>query len=50
MKNLDVVLGNERLAIVVDDTDGVWPAHRANLLQIERYIFFPACAGRFGIK
>lgn len=27
---------------------GVWPRHRGNLVQIERYLYFPADAGRFG--
>ena len=73
IKNLDVVLGAESLAVIVDDTEGVWPSHLDNLIQVgdlaydpllhmpaltvmligsakqvERYIFFPACAQRFG--
>ena len=48
VKSLDVVLGQPDATLILDDTAGVWPAHGANLIQVERYIFFPACAGRFG--
>ena len=48
VKDIDVLLGAEKLVIILDDTVGVWPKHRANLIQIERYIYFPACAVRFG--
>ncbi|KAL4450062.1 hypothetical protein ABPG77_010731 [Micractinium sp. CCAP 211/92] len=50
VKDLDVVLGRERVVLVLDDTEGVWPRHRDNLVQIERYLFFPADAGRFGFR
>ena len=49
VKDLDVVLGNEAAALVMDDTEGVWPRHRDNLLAVERYVYFPACAARFGL-
>ncbi len=45
-----MVLGRERVVLVLDDTEGVWPRHRDNLVQIERYLFFPADAGRFGFR
>jgi RNA polymerase II C-terminal domain phosphatase-like 3/4 len=48
VKDLDVVLGRERGALVLDDTEGVWPRHRDNLVQVERYLYFPADAARFG--
>ena len=48
VKDIDVLLGAEGLVLIVDDTVGVWPKHRENLIQIERYIYFPACAVRFG--
>ncbi|KAK9835002.1 hypothetical protein WJX81_003388 [Elliptochloris bilobata] len=48
VKDLGVVLGAEAAAVIVDDTAAVWPQHAANLLLVERYIFFPACAERFG--
>jgi len=49
VKNLDVVLGAETAVVILDDTAGVWPSHQQNLLQVERYIFFPACVRRFGL-
>lgn len=48
VKNLDVVLGADTAVLILDDTEGVWPQHAANLIQVDRYIFFPACATRFG--
>lgn len=32
--------------LIVDDTPEVWNEHRRNLLQIERYTFFPQQAGK----
>lgn len=48
VKSLDVVLGADTSVLILDDTEGVWPAHAANLIQVDRYIFFPACVSRFG--
>lgn len=48
MKSLDVVLGADTAVLILDDTEGVWPGHAANLIQVDRYIFFPACITRFG--
>ena len=48
VKDIDVLLGAEELVMILDDTVGVWPRHKDNLIQIERYIYFPACAVRFG--
>eukprot|EP00887_Chlorella_sp_A99_P003679 scaffold7.g3679.t1 len=31
-------------------TVGVWPRHRDNLITIERYLYFPACASKFGAR
>ncbi|EFN54779.1 hypothetical protein CHLNCDRAFT_134722 [Chlorella variabilis] len=50
VKDLDVVLGRERCVLILDDTEGVWPRHRDNLVQIERYLYFPADAARFGFR
>lgn len=50
LKDLDVVLGAEHMALVVDDTEAVWPRFRGNLVLVERYVFFPACARRFGSR
>ncbi|GIL83980.1 hypothetical protein Vretimale_10976 [Volvox reticuliferus] len=41
-KDLDVLLSADELALVLDDTEVVWPGHRRNLLQIERYHYFPS--------
>ncbi|GFR40541.1 hypothetical protein Agub_g1114 [Astrephomene gubernaculifera] len=41
-KHLDVLLSADELALVLDDTEVVWPGHRRNLLQIDRYHFFPS--------
>ncbi|GLC65111.1 hypothetical protein PLESTF_000247700 [Pleodorina starrii] len=41
-KDLDVLLSADELALVLDDTEIVWPGHRRNLLQIERYHYFPS--------
>ncbi|KXZ53510.1 hypothetical protein GPECTOR_7g960 [Gonium pectorale] len=41
-KHLDVLLSADELALVLDDTELVWPGHKRNLLQIERYHFFPS--------
>ncbi|PSC72296.1 RNA polymerase II C-terminal domain phosphatase-like 4 [Micractinium conductrix] len=50
VKDLDVVLGRERVVLILDDTEGVWPRHRENLVAPERYLYFPADAARFGFK
>ena len=42
------MLGADTSILILDDTEGVWPQHAANLIQVDRYIFFPACATRFG--
>jgi RNA polymerase II C-terminal domain phosphatase-like 3/4 len=47
-KDLAPLLGAEELVAVLDDTAAVWPRHAANLVQVERYAFFPGCAARFG--
>ena len=41
-------MGADTSILILDDTEGVWPQHAANLIQVDRYIFFPACATRFG--
>lgn len=47
VKNLDVVLGSSDSTLIVDDTEAVWPEHRANLLKIDRYLFFPFTARQY---
>ena len=48
VKDIDVLLGAEEMVLILDDTVGVWPRHRDNLMQVERYIYFPGDAVRFG--
>lgn len=48
VKDLDVLLGSDDMMVILDDTVGVWPKHRANVIQMKRYLFFPACAAKFG--
>lgn len=31
-----MVLGRERTVLILDDTEGVWPRHRDNLVQVGR--------------
>ncbi|MEW5318355.1 MAG: hypothetical protein WDW38_009581 [Sanguina aurantia] len=41
-KNLDVLLSGDSAALIMDDTEQVWPHHAANLITVSRYHFFPA--------
>lgn len=43
------MLGAESAALILDDTAGVWPRHGGNLLQLPRYIFFPADHSRWAV-
>ncbi len=47
-KDLDVLLGSDDMMVILDDTVGVWPKHKANVIQMKRYLFFPADAVKFG--
>jgi RNA polymerase II C-terminal domain phosphatase-like 3/4 len=49
-KDLDVVLGAESAVVILDDTEGVWPNHKANLLLMERYHFFTSSCTQFGLR
>ncbi|BBM97737.1 RNA polymerase II C-terminal domain phosphatase-like 3/4 [Marchantia polymorpha subsp. ruderalis] len=49
-KDLDVVLGAESAVVILDDTEGVWPKHRPNLVLMERYHFFRSSCRQFGLK
>merc|ERR1712176_1288015 len=40
--------GKEHMVVILDDMAGVWPEHDRNLIVPERYMYFPACAIRFG--
>lgn len=34
VKNLDIMLGAPRAVVIIDDTEGVWPEHRDNLILV----------------
>lgn len=46
----DLIEGDERIALIVDDTNKVWPDHAQNLLTVERYFFFPSSRKSYGLK
>jgi len=46
-KDLDVALVADNVTLIIDDTEHVWPKHRRNLIQVERYHFFPHSAQQF---
>ena len=50
VKDLDIVLGGESCALIVDDTERVWPANQGNLIRLDRYHFFPGSASSFQQK
>ncbi|XP_051202212.1 RNA polymerase II C-terminal domain phosphatase-like 4 [Lolium perenne] len=47
-KGLDVVLGAESTAVILDDTEYVWQKHKENLILMERYHYFAASLRQFG--
>ncbi|KAJ7527617.1 hypothetical protein O6H91_16G063600 [Diphasiastrum complanatum] len=50
IKDLDVVLSAESAVVILDDTEGVWPRHRDNLIVMERYHFFTSSCRHFGLE
>ena len=50
MKDLDVLIGSEKSVLILDDSPKVWHRHRANVLEVERYHFFPSSLKHFGIR
>lgn len=48
-KDLDVVLGCESAALILDDSPSVWPRHGRNLLVMERYHYHPSSLKSFKI-
>ena len=48
VKDIDVLLGEEKMVVILDDTAGVWPKHQDNLIQVERYIYFPSAGMKLG--
>uniref|UniRef100_A0A0E0L235 RNA polymerase II C-terminal domain phosphatase-like n=1 Tax=Oryza punctata TaxID=4537 RepID=A0A0E0L235_ORYPU len=47
-KGLDVVLGAEIVAVILDDTEYVWQKHKENLILMERYHYFASSCRQFG--
>ncbi|KAF0922898.1 hypothetical protein E2562_002146 [Oryza meyeriana var. granulata] len=47
-KGLDVVLGAESVAVILDDTEYVWQKHKENLILMERYHYFASSCRQFG--
>eukprot|EP00249_Psilotum_nudum_P013762 c24495_g1_i1 orf=821-2596(-) len=50
IKDLDIMLGADSAVVILDDTEGVWPSHKANLVLMERYHFFSSSCKQFGIS
>jgi len=48
VKDFEGVMGLETAALVIDDTDQVWPNHPDNLITIERYVYFSASGRKLG--
>ncbi|KAG5376236.1 hypothetical protein IGI04_040832 [Brassica rapa subsp. trilocularis] len=46
-KSLDVVLGQEKAVLILDDTENAWPGQKDNLIVIERYHFFASSCKQF---
>lgn len=36
LKDLDVVLGGDKAALIMDDSAHVWPRHRQNVIHMDR--------------
>ncbi|XP_006654357.1 RNA polymerase II C-terminal domain phosphatase-like 4 [Oryza brachyantha] len=49
-KGLDVILGAESLAVILDDTEYVWQKHKENLILMERYHYFASSCRQFGFS
>ncbi|RLM94258.1 RNA polymerase II C-terminal domain phosphatase-like 4 [Panicum miliaceum] len=47
-KGLDVILGAESVAVILDDTEYVWQNHKENLILMERYHYFASSCRQFG--
>ncbi|CAD6272238.1 unnamed protein product [Miscanthus lutarioriparius] len=47
-KGLDVILGAESVAVILDDTEFVWKKHKENLILMERDHFFASSCREFG--
>ncbi|OMO93358.1 hypothetical protein CCACVL1_06523 [Corchorus capsularis] len=47
-KGLDVIPGQERAVVILDDTEKVWMKHKDNLILMEEYHFFAPSCDQFG--
>ncbi|KAJ3676471.1 hypothetical protein LUZ60_003883 [Juncus effusus] len=47
-KGLDVVLGDDKVIIILDDSESVWQKHRDNLIVMEKYHYFASSMREFG--
>jgi hypothetical protein len=48
VKSLDVVLGDARSVVILDDSPAVWRQHAANVVVPDRYHYFPTSAAALG--
>ncbi|XP_055961064.1 RNA polymerase II C-terminal domain phosphatase-like 4 [Mercurialis annua] len=39
-KDLDIVMGQERTVVILDDRTDVWPNHNGNVIQVQKYEYF----------
>ncbi|XP_050222792.1 RNA polymerase II C-terminal domain phosphatase-like 4 [Mercurialis annua] len=39
-KNLDIVMGQERAVVILDDRTDVWPVNKGNVIQVQSYKYF----------
>ncbi|VAH47590.1 unnamed protein product [Triticum turgidum subsp. durum] len=49
-KGLDMVLGAESVAVILDDTEYVWQKHKENLILMERYHYFASSCRQIGFS
>ena len=40
----------ETLALIIDDSSEVWELHKASLVTVERYVFFPSSRHQLGMS
>eukprot|EP00238_Polyblepharides_amylifera_P008071 CAMPEP_0196582656 /NCGR_PEP_ID=MMETSP1081-20130531/39983_1 /TAXON_ID=36882 /ORGANISM="Pyramimonas amylifera, Strain CCMP720" /LENGTH=391 /DNA_ID=CAMNT_0041903287 /DNA_START=204 /DNA_END=1376 /DNA_ORIENTATION=- len=52
VKDLDIMMlsGADNLVLIMDDTEQVWVKNKDNLIQVERYHYFPSSAAHFRIQ
>ncbi|XP_050222790.2 RNA polymerase II C-terminal domain phosphatase-like 4 [Mercurialis annua] len=45
-KDLDIVMGQERTVVILDDRTDVWPNHNGNVIQVQKYEYFSPTVGK----